>query len=406
MANQSPLAARLRTIRRRIAPGAAALIAAAVMCAPASAISPTPPTLVVSGDSVLATSLPSFGQTTIEATRPDAVTGAPVVIGLFSSSGNQFTPFSVNDTTPTPLSPSGDCWQSGALSQALTPDLQPGDTVTLTQGGVFGTSPSSTSAVVQPAGPNSIPGPISGCSGIAPLARNAITSGPSSVTDGPLTVSGVAQPLATGVSVSATDRTHTTTPVSTTPASDGSWTATIPASQLRGLANTTLNVTPVMAVPDVSTGAQAHIAGVGLTVTKAASTAGTTPSQTGGTGGNPTPRTKPPTSGSHHGRVSLRARGLRAASPLTLARARREGIQASLILPAGAKIVRVELRRGKNRLFVTTVRARKGASRQTVLLRGKRLSHLLRAGQYTIAVQVGAGGSALGPVTTRTLRIR
>jgi hypothetical protein len=261
--------------------------------------------------------------------------------------------------------------------------------------------------VVQPAGPNAIPGPISGCSGIAPLARNAITSGPSSVTDGPITVSGVAQPLATGVSLSATDGTHTTTPVTTTPASDGSWTATIPASEVQGLANTALTVRPVMAVPDVSTGALAHIAGVGLTVTKSASTAGTTPSHTGGTGGNPPPRTNPgPTGGSHKRRVSLRARGLRAASPLTLSRARREGIEATLILPAGAKIARVELLRGKNRLFVTTVRVPKGGSRQTILLRSRRLSHLLRTGQYTIAVQVGAGSSALGPVTTRTVRIR
>jgi hypothetical protein len=77
-----------------------------------------------------------------------------------------------------------------------------------------------------------------------------------------------------------------------------------------------------------------------------------------------------------------------------------------LILPAGAKIARVELLRGKNRLFVTTVRVTKGGSRQTILLRSRRLSHLLRTGQYTIAVQVGAGSSALGPVTTRTVRIR
>ena len=89
------------------------------------------PNIAIAGDSVLATSLPSFGTTTVEATRPDAVTGAPVVIGVFSGNGNQFGPFSVNTTTPTPLNPGGDCWQKGALSQALTPDLRPGDTVTV-----------------------------------------------------------------------------------------------------------------------------------------------------------------------------------------------------------------------------------------------------------------------------------
>jgi hypothetical protein len=407
MASQSPRTARRGTIRRRIAPGAAALIASAVACAPASASSPT---IVVRGDSVLATSLPSFGPATIEATRPDALTGAPVVIGLFAGSADQLTPFSVNSITPTPLSPSGDCWQSGALSQALTPDLQPGDTVTLRQAGGTGSSASSTSVVIQPGGTGGTSGPIAGCSGVAPWARNAITSGPGTVTDGPITVSGVAQPLATGVSIAAGDGSRTTAPVSTTPASDGSWSATIPASQLQALTNTSLTVRPVMAVPDVATGVQAHIAGVGLTVTKPAPAAGTTPPHTGGTPVNPIPGTSPRTnptkpSGSHNGRP-LRASGLRAVSPLTLARARRDGIQASLILPAGAKIARVELLHGKNRLFVTTVRPRKNGSRQTVLLRSRSLGHILRAGQYTIAVQVGASGSALGPVTTRQVRIR
>jgi hypothetical protein len=356
---------------------------------------------------VLATSLPSFGQATIEATRPDALTGAPVVIGLFSGSGNPFSPFSVNMTTPTPLSASGDCWQKGALPQALTPDLQPGDTVTLTQAGFFGSGSSSTSVAVQPAGPNTIPGPISGCSGIAPWARNAITSDPSTVTGDPITVSGVAQPLATGVSVSATDGTHTTTPVTATPASDGSWTATIPASQLKPLANTNLTVTPVIAVRDVSTGAQAHIAGVGLTFKKSASALGTAPPNSGGSGASPTKPTTPRrTSPGHNSPVQARVIGLRASSTLMLARARRDGIQASFILPARAKIVRVELLHGKNRLFVATVRAQTGGSRQTVLLRGKRLSRLLRAGDYTIAVQVGIGRSALGPIATRTVRIR
>jgi hypothetical protein len=99
-------------------------------------------------------------------------------------------------------------------------------------------------------------------------------------------------------------------------------------------------------------------------------------------------------------------RGLRAASSLTLARARRNGIQASFVPPAGASIVRVELLHGTSQLFVATLGAHKNGSRQTVLMRGKGLSRLHRAGVYTIAVQAGTGQSALGPMTTRTVRIR
>ncbi|MEA2144765.1 MAG: hypothetical protein QOG59_352, partial [Solirubrobacteraceae bacterium] len=165
-----------RRTTRLIASAAATLIASAVAAAPAVASGPT---IAVTGDSVLATSLPSFGTATIDATRPDALTGAPVVIGLLSGTANPFTPFSVNTTTPTPMNPAGDCWQKGALSQALTPDLQPGDTVTLTQASLFGGGTTSTSVTVQSAAKGTTLGPISGCSGIAPWARNAITSGPS-----------------------------------------------------------------------------------------------------------------------------------------------------------------------------------------------------------------------------------
>jgi hypothetical protein len=230
------------------------------------------PTIVISGDSVLATSLPSFGQAMVSVTRPDAITGAPVVIGVFSRLGDPLTPFSVNTTTPTPLNPNGDCWQQGALSEALTPDLQPGDTVTVSQGGLLGSGSTSASAVVTPGDlSKAILGPISGCSSVAPWARNEITSAPRTVANGAaLTVSGVAQPLATEVSVSASDGNRTSDPVSVTPAADSTWTASIPAAKLAPLANTDLSVTPVMAVPDAGTGAPAHIAGMGARVSKSA----------------------------------------------------------------------------------------------------------------------------------------
>jgi hypothetical protein len=361
------------------------------------------PTIAVAGDSVLATSLPTFGTATIQATRPDALTGAPVVIGVFSGTANPSTPFSVNTTTPTPLNPSGDCWQKGALSQALTPDLQPGDTVTLSQAALLGGGSTSTSVKV-PAAANGTSGPISGCSAIAPWAHNAITSAPSTVTGGAITVSGVAQPLATGVSVSATDGTHSTTPVSTTPGSSGSWSATIPATQVAKLADAPLTVTPVVAVPDVSTGAAAHIAGVGVKVTKAGS-----PASSGQTGPGSPSTSKPgsgPTSSPSSAHRRIRVSGLRVPSTLTLARARRTGISVSFLVPVGAKVVRVELLRGKTRLSRTTVRAHKARARQRVVVNGKRLTRRLRAGSYTIAIQAGGSSASLGPVATRHMRIR
>ena len=263
--------------------GSAALFSSAI--APSAGAATGSPTIVISGDSVLATSLPSFGQATVSVTRPDATTGAPVLIGVFSRLGDPLTPFSVNTTTPTPLNPTGDCWQRGALAEALTPDLQPGDTVTVSQAGLLGSAATSASSVVTPGDlSNVILGPISGCNSVAPWARNAITSAPRAVAGGTaLTVSGVAQPLATEVSVSASDGSRTSDPVSVTPAADGNWTATIPAAKLARLADTDLSVTPIVAIPDASTGAQAHIAGAGVSVSKSAPSL----QHTGGSGGQP-----------------------------------------------------------------------------------------------------------------------
>src|SRR4051794_38940489 len=60
-------------------------------------------------DSVVASGGP------VRVTRADALTGAPVVIGMSSGA-------SVNTG-------SGACWEPGALGAALTPDIRPGDTV-------------------------------------------------------------------------------------------------------------------------------------------------------------------------------------------------------------------------------------------------------------------------------------
>jgi hypothetical protein len=397
MACQSGRSQRLRTICRRVAPAAVTLIASAAVAAPASAAGPT---IVVSGDSVVGSSLSSFGQATIQATRPDALTGQPVVIGQFSGSANPFTPFSANTVTPTPLAPAGDCWQKGALSQAVTPDLQPGDTVTISQAPAFGGTATSTSVTVQSSDLNTTLGPIAGCSSVAPWAHNAITSAPATISGGPLTVSGVAQPLATEVSVSATDGSQTSAPVTATPAADGTWTATIPADQVSALANTGLSVTPVVSVPDVSTGAQAHIAGVGLTVQKTGSADTAAPGTTSGQGTQPTPATNGSNSSGSKQPIKLSVSGVRLTG-MSLINALRHGIPVSFRVPAGTRIVRVELLRGKTRLVTTTVRGRTAGGRQTVVLRSNRL----RAGTYTVAIRIGASLSSLGPTTKRNVRI-
>jgi hypothetical protein len=358
-------------------------------------------TIVVSGDSVVATSLPSFGPATITVTRPDAITGAPVVIGVESGMANSYTPFSANSITPTPLDPSGDCWQPGALSEALTPDIQPGDTVTVSQTGLFGGTGTSSSTVVQPSDETgAVPGPIAGCASVAPWARNAITSGPGAVAGGSdLTVSGVAQPLSTGVSVSASDGKTTTAPFSTTPAANGDWSVTIPASALGSLASGNLTVTPVMAVPDVSSGASAHIAGVGLTVQKAASSSS---GASGSASANPTTSTA--TSTETTAKATARVTAIKAPRKISLANARRYGIKVSFIVPSGVDIVQLQLRERSKSVYTAYVTSHRAGTRQWFTIPAK-AAERLHAARYTLAVKAGWSRSTLGTARTGAIRV-
>jgi hypothetical protein len=232
----------------------------------------------------------------------------------------------------------------------------------------------------------------------------------------------VAQPLATAVDVSASDGTHTSAPVSVNPAADGSWSATIPAAKLARLANATLTVTPVLAVPDVSTGASAHIAGVGASVKKSAPDRNNTPGDTSGPQQSaPAPSNTPGDSGGKQQpgptggqRVTSqrkpaakpRVTTLRSASSLTLAAARTRGITASFLVPAGTRTIEVELLHGTKAIYLLTLPASKAGSSQTVRLGGSRLNKLLRRGHYTIAVRAGTGRSTLGAATMHGLTIR
>jgi hypothetical protein len=367
-----------RAVRRGGGLAAALLGATAVCGSPALAAAPT---VAVEGDSVLVTG-GSFGATTVRATRPDAVTGKPVVIGQFEGSASGITPLSVNTTVPTAFAPNGDCWQKGALPSALTPDLRPGDRVTVTQS-AFGGQPSTTSVVVTAEMVKRATGPIPGCKDIAPFARNAVTSLPGGVAAGPLALSGVAQPFAKGVSVSASDGKVSTAPVAVSAAADGRWAATIPAGELARLGSGQVTVTPVFDVPDVSTGAMAHIAGV---------PAGLSKSPAAGAPGHGSRGSSPNANRPHAKRV----RSLHRPARIRIRTARRKGIRASFVVPSGAKIVRVQLKRARRTVMQRVVPAGTAGSRQRVRLHGPRLRRVLHPGTYRLVVSAGPSLAALG----------
>jgi hypothetical protein len=360
-------------------PLAAALAGvAAASAAPAHA---DVPTINVTGDSILVTDQ-APGPTTVRAIRPDAVTHKPVVIGQYAGVASSLGPFSVNTTVPSALLPNGDCWQQGALASAVTPDLQPGDTVTVTQTPAGGQA-TSTSVAVTPSTPHDSAGPIPGCRDIAPFARNAVTRSPDRVAGGAIELSGVAQPFATRVSLSAVHGSVSTAPVAVRPGQGGAWSASIPARQVARLPSGPLLVTPVFEVPDVSTGATAHIAaGPAIRLSKTAARGGSRPPANGELAGARVPR-----------RLGLRS-------------ARRKGIRASFVVPAGARVVRIQLRRGGTMLLQRVVPAGTAGTRQTVRLRGPRLRRVLHRGRFRVALSAGPSLARLGAPVTRTISIR
>jgi hypothetical protein len=399
-----------RRAARRLGPPALAATCTLACLAPVAARADT--IVAVAGSSVIVSGQP-VGDATITAWRRDSLTGKPVVLGRFTGQANGLGPFSVN-TTPPDVG-GGDCWQKGALASPLTPDLLPGDAVTVTgaPGVAGGVQPPALTVLVPPdAKPSD--GPIPGCASVAPFARNAITDAPQQVTGGPITVSGRAQPLATGVSVIAADAAHATATASATPAEDGTWSATIPAADLAALADGPLTVTPVFAVPDVATGAQAHLAAAPVSVQKhatsgdsAASAPGapapgvSTPAQAGGEPASPVR----PGAVSPAGTATLQVMGLRVPARLSVAAARGRGISASLIAPAGASTVQLQLRRGGRTLATKTVAARPG-TRKTVRLSSPAVRRLVRRGRYELRARAGSSPRRLGPPLIRTVVVR
>jgi hypothetical protein len=381
-------------MNRRLAPLVALAAGSAVLAGPA--LAQADPTLNVDAvqDSIVATGL-QFGATTAQVTRPDAMTGAPVVIGQFGGLASPFLPFSVNTTTPTPFNPRGDCWQAGKLSLpggvGLTPDIRPGDTVTVTPG---------LSKVVPAdaelkAGPS---GPIDGCLPISAYGRNNVTAATGG-SGSDVGVSGNAQTDATGVSVLATDANGTaSTPVDATLNADGTWNASIPSADLAALADGTVTLDGVYAVPDVATGAKAHIKGAPLAIEKK-TVAGDT---------SVTPETPPASPAAVAPPAAKPALGslkyVRTTSKIYLSKARAGGIRVAFYVPSGARVVRVRLSKGKKTKYVNFLTAAPAGTRQVTHLKGKSLGSLHR-GDYTLSVSAGPSQSQLVSSVKKSIRI-
>ncbi|HEY6758718.1 MAG TPA: hypothetical protein VI318_04485 [Baekduia sp.] len=397
----APLARRARFA------AAVATVALGVLAAGASAAGAAP-IVTVAGDSVIVTGQ-AAGATTVQATRPDAVTGQPVVIGQYAATASAFLPFSVNTTVATPLDQNGDCWQKGALASAVTPDLLPGDTVSVSQTPLFG-APVSASTVVSAQSAQGGSGPIPDCASSAPYAHNALTSVPGSVAGGSLAVAGVAQPFASSVSVTAGDGTTSTAPVSATPAQDGTWSATIPASAVAGLHAGTLTVTPVYTVPDVSTGATAHISAGSAQLTKSAAAGGK--GSSGGGSGSPSgsggsSQGAAGGSGGSRGSTTMRVRSIGVPARTRIGTLHRSGLRVSFVVPAGAKVIRVRLDRGSAVLTQRLVGAARAGTRQVVRLSAASLRHSIRrAGTFSVSVSAGPRRNDLGPPVVRRITVR
>jgi hypothetical protein len=381
---------RLITGRRaaRLAPLAAA-VAAAAFASPAGAQTTASPIAVDAAHDAIAVNGLDFGNATLQVTRPDAVTGAPVVIGQFSDLAVPGMPFTVNRTAPSGVDSSGDCWQAGALSlpggAGLVPDILPGDTVGI--GGQTLTVPAEGFDYTASTG-----GPIAGCDTLSTWARNTVKSASFASPGSELSVSGQAQPLATGVAVTATDGTRTTAPIDATMAADGNWTARIPAAELAKLADGSIKVGGVYAVPDVASGDPAHILGRPFSVEKAGRVAA--PSR-------PAAPSLPAPA------PAIKLSGLMAPGKLSLGAARAGKLKVSFVVPAGAKWVRVRLGRPGHTALLVIAPAAKPGTRQTVRLAGAGLKRKLVPGRYTVTVGAGATKAQLGnPVLRDTVLVQ
>jgi hypothetical protein len=267
---------------------------------------------------------------------------------------------------------SGACWEPGALGVALTSDIRPGDTVT--GGG---------ESVV--AGPGSGSGGVaSGCAGS--YAFDAVTGSSAASGSGDITFTGVAQPLATGVSLSLTDGSKTTASYDGVLGSDGRFSARVPAAALAPLADGDVEANAVFAVPDVATGAPAHLLGAPLEIGKRTGTAG--------------PVVAPPVVLAPPGPPGSVA-GLRVPARIGRAHLRRGGLRLVFVVPAGARTVRVRLIHGRRTAFAELFPASTPGSTQLVRVRAR-----AQRGRYRLTVSAYAGRRRVGAAASARVIVR
>lgn len=381
-----------RLIGRRVVPAAAAALTAVALAAPvANAQTTSPISVDIAQDSVLVTGLP-FGQAKLQITRPDIRTGQPVVIGEVQGFSFLGFPFGANTTAPTLLNPLGDCWQAGALSlpssAGLTPDILPGDTATVVGGPTY-TVPAGT-----PLSNGSPGGPISGCDTVSLFGKNIVSDARFASPGSDLTVSGHAQPGTQTVSVLAKDSAGAASErVDATLAANGSFTATIPAAKLAPLANGKVTVMGDFDVPDVASGARAHIGGMTLDVDKQFPA---TPPK-----GNP-PGPNPPAEEAKIGLSGLFMRSAITAKSVTAGK-----LRVSFIAPTGAQYVRVRLWRPGQTAALNIVAVGTPGKRQTIALTGAKASMLKKGKTYTVTVSASPVQTMfVGPSLRGKVRIR
>jgi hypothetical protein len=379
-----------RFTARRLVPAVTAALVCAAVAAPVagaqSAIS-----VDAAKDSVQVTGLP-LGMATLQITRPDVKTGTPVVIGQYQSLALFGLPFGVNTTAPSLFNPTGDCWQKGALSLSgdlgLTPDILPGDTVSVT-GGTTMTVPAQTAA-----GDGTTGGPIAGCDTLSLWGRNEVAKADFAAPGGDLAVSGHAQPGTKNVTVSATDSGDVSTDdVAATLAADGSYTATIPAGSLAQLADGGLTVAADYTVPDVATGNPADIGGPTVQVDKETPAAPAEPA--------PQPAPAAPAAPAAS-KIALH--GLLAKKKITARSLRAGKLRASFVVPTGVNYVRVRLSKNRTTKAKVIAVAAAAGSRQTIALTGVRNA---KRGLYTITVLASPVKTMfLGDVLRAQVRVR
>jgi hypothetical protein len=357
-----------RLAARRLVPAVTAALVTAALAAPVAGAQ-SPISVDAAKDSVQVTGLP-LGMATLQITRPDLKTGQPVVTGQYQGLALLGLPFGVNTTAPTLFTPTGDCWQKGALSlggdMGLTPDILPGDTVSVT-GGPTLTVPAQTAA-----GDGTLGGPIAGCDKLSLWGRNEVKSADFAAPGGDLAVAGHAQPGTKSVTVTATDANDVTTEAApATLADDGSYSATIPAGALAQLADGPLNVAADYTVPDVATGALADIGGPTLSVDKQTPEAPEPQPEPG-----PAPQVDAPA-------AKIVLHGLLAKKKITLRSLRAGKLRASFVVPTGANYVRVRLSKNRTTKAKIIAPAAAPGTRQTIALTGVRKP---KRGLYTITV--------------------